>query len=150
LAERCDDDLVLVDTPNRTIRIGQLSCNDILQRLPQVEKILLLPANAQGKSLQATLTDYQSLQVKACVLTKLDECASLGEVISVILQSQLPLAYFSKGQNIPDDIEIARGHQLVTKAVSLLKKDQVATQRSLIRAPMKNHKSRLIRQSLSA
>jgi len=47
--------------------------------------------------------------------------------LSIIMQSQLPVAYVSKGQHLQKDLQSARGYQLVTMAVALLKKDQYAT-----------------------
>ncbi|MBQ0742897.1 MAG: flagellar biosynthesis protein FlhF, partial [Pseudomonas sp.] len=54
-----------------------------------------------------------------CVITKVDESATLGEVLGLAMQQGLPVAYLADGQRIPDDISRAVGHQLVSRAVSL-------------------------------
>jgi flagellar biosynthesis protein FlhF len=61
--------------------------------------------------------------LQGCVLTKLDETASMGEALGVIMQSRLPIVYTTDGQDIPKHIEVARAHQLVAKTVALLKKN---------------------------
>jgi flagellar biosynthesis protein FlhF len=37
------------------------------------------------------------------------------------MQSRLPVAYTTDGQDIPKNLEVARAHQLVARAVALLK-----------------------------
>jgi flagellar biosynthesis protein FlhF len=54
-------------------------------------------------------------------MTKLDECASLGDTISLLSTNDLPLAYITNGQSVPDDLSIMKSHQLVAKAVNLMK-----------------------------
>ena len=41
------------------------------------------------------------------LLTKLDECSGLGNILPLIRSSKLPLSYMTNGQNVPDDIEVA-------------------------------------------
>ena len=55
-----------------------------------------------------------------CIITKLDEAASLGGVLSVVAKHALPLAYLGDGQRVPEDLHPARAHNLVNRAVSLM------------------------------
>lgn len=61
---------------------------------------------------EKTLTDViqrykQALNPTAVILTKTDEAEALGQVYAALRRSPMPLAYFSTGQNIPDDLELA-------------------------------------------
>ena len=56
------------------------------------------------------------------MLTRLDEAASLGPALSTLLRSRMPVAWLCHGPRIPDDIERARPHQLVARAVKLAAK----------------------------
>lgn len=115
-------ELVLIDTAG--LRHGDPLLKQqlqVLNQLPQVTSLLVMAANSQRQMLTATLHAYQNAGLAACILTKLDETASLGEAIDVILDKRLPLAYTTDGQEIPDDLELARGHRLVTQAITLLK-----------------------------
>ena len=56
---------------------------------------------------------------RAVLLTKLDEAASLGGVLSALIAANLPVGYVSEGPRIPEDLAPARAHQLVSRAVSL-------------------------------
>jgi len=117
--------LVLIDTAG--FRHGDPLLKAQLQTLaqqPQIKSYLVLSCNSQQQMLKASLHAYSAAGLKGCVLTKLDETASMGEALGVVIQSQLPIAYTTDGQDIPQHIEVARGHQLVSKAVTLLKSNR--------------------------
>lgn len=114
--------LVLIDTAG--FRHGDPLLKTQLQALaqqPQVKSYLVLSCNSQQQMLKASIHAYGAAGLRGCVLTKLDETASMGEALGVILESSLPIAYTTDGQDIPKHIDVARGHQLVSKAVALLK-----------------------------
>jgi flagellar biosynthesis protein FlhF len=80
-----------------------------------------MASNSQLQMMKATIHAHQAARPIGCVLTKLDETASLGEGISVLLEHHLPLLYTTDGQEIPQDLNVARGHKLVARAVALMK-----------------------------
>lgn len=115
-------ELVLVDTAG--LRHGDPLLKqqlEVLNQLPQVRSLLVMASNSQRQMLKATLHAYQRADLSGCILTKLDETASLGEALDVMLERRLPMVYTTDGQDIPDDLELARGHSLITQAVNLLK-----------------------------
>jgi flagellar biosynthesis protein FlhF len=114
--------LVLIDTPGMSY--SDPSFKQHLQALKQcrhVQTCLTLSANSQFQMMQATIHSYRAANLRFCVMTKLDECASLGDTISLLSTNDLPLAYITNGQSVPDDLSIMKSHQLVAKAVSLMK-----------------------------
>ncbi len=114
--------LVLIDTAGFRLGDGQLK--EQLQALdtsPNIQTLLVMASNSQLQMMKATIHAHQAGRIQGCVLTKLDETGSLGEAISVVLEHQLPLYYTTNGQEIPQDLEVAKGHRLVSRAVSLLK-----------------------------
>ena len=54
-----------------------------------------------------------------CIISKIDESASLGEVLSVVLRHNLPVAYISDGQQVPEDLHPARSQELVMRCIEL-------------------------------
>jgi flagellar biosynthesis protein FlhF len=114
--------LVLIDTAgfrNGENKLKQQLAN--IQEIPNVQTLLVMASNGQYQTLKATMHAHKSKCLAGCVLTKLDETASIGEALSVITEHKLPLFYTTDGQEIPQDIASARGHNLVSKAVQLLK-----------------------------
>ena len=80
---------------------------------------LVLASTNQRRILEKTVKEYQHLKVTGSILTKLDESASLGEALSVIIENRLAMAYVTNGQNIPDDIQRPKANQLINMAVAL-------------------------------
>jgi len=114
--------LVLIDTAG--FRHGDPQLKAQLKSLadqPQVKSLLVLSCNSQEQMLKASIHAYGVARIRGCVLTKLDETASMGEALGVVMQNKLPVAYTTDGQDIPKNIEVAKAHQMVAKAVALLK-----------------------------
>lgn len=114
--------LVLIDTAG--FRHGDAQLKEQLHALaaiPSVQMLLVMACNSQLQMMKATVHAHQSARLAGCILTKLDETSSLGEAMSVLLEHKLMLHYTTNGQEIPQDIEHARGHKVVAKAVALMK-----------------------------
>jgi flagellar biosynthesis protein FlhF len=113
--------LILIDTAG--LRQGIPGHDEQIAALQslgdKVQNLLVLPATAQLSVLKASHYAYQAIGLSGCVITKLDECASLGEALSLVMEMQLPVTYVTDGQQVPGDISTARAPQLVSRAVSL-------------------------------
>jgi flagellar biosynthesis protein FlhF len=116
--------LVLIDTAGfgqkdaRLIKqldtINQKSCGNI-------RKYLVIQANCQYRVMQETLKEYKQVVLQGCIFTKLDECYSLGEAISVAIENQLQICYLTNGQKVPEDMQTADTKFLITSAARLYK-----------------------------
>ncbi|MET1254775.1 flagellar biosynthesis protein FlhF [Aliikangiella maris] len=113
--------LVLIDTA------GISGCDENLaeplkvlaQSSSVIHRILLMSAASQGKVLQQSLALFENYSPDGIIVTKMDEAACLGELLSVVIHAHIPLLFTTDGQRIPEDIRLAKSHQLVSKAVSL-------------------------------
>jgi flagellar biosynthesis protein FlhF len=85
---------------------------------------LVLATTSQKQVLSAAYHSYKRCGLAGCILTKLDETASLGEVLSLAISHELPVAYLTDGPRIPDDVHLPRRHQLVSRAVSVQMQDE--------------------------
>jgi len=88
-------------------------------RAIKAKNYLVLAATSQDQVLKAAYHSYKRCGLSGCILTKLDEAASLGEVLGLAIGQRLPVAYLTDGPRIPDDIQVPRSHQLVSRAVGL-------------------------------
>ncbi|EKO3903508.1 flagellar biosynthesis protein FlhF [Vibrio fluvialis] len=117
--------LILVDTAGmgqRDVRLSE-QLDTLMQESGEViHSYLVLPATAQRKVLQETIEHFRRIPLSGCIMTKLDECLSLGEFVSVVVQNSLPVAYIANGQRVPEDIVIAQPKYMVAKANELLEK----------------------------
>jgi flagellar biosynthesis protein FlhF len=60
-------------------------------------------------------------------MTKLDEAASIGNILDVVIRQKLNLFYVSSGQRVPEDLHLPDPAMLIERAFRL-KRDAVATQ----------------------
>ncbi len=117
--------LVLIDTAGFSQRdsrlIAQLTEYETNLNV-NIRKFLVLPAGAQYQVLNQTVKAYRSTNLKGCIFTKLDECYSLGEALSVVIENDLSLSYVTDGQRVPEDIKLADSANLTLIAAKLYKK----------------------------
>ncbi|MEC6906168.1 flagellar biosynthesis protein FlhF [Photobacterium piscicola] len=115
--------LVLLDTAGmgqRDIRLSEQLDTLMQNSGAKIRSYLVMPATSQRRVLQETLEHFRRIPLSGCVLTKLDESLSLGEIIGVAIQNALPIAYLADGQRVPEDLKVATGNYLVSRANELL------------------------------
>jgi flagellar biosynthesis protein FlhF len=115
VSESRNKSLVLVDTPGYSPAEleGLKEIASCLERLPNKQVHLVLPACMKRADLARTIRDYAALQADYLLFTKLDETESQGAILSAALEAGKPLSYFANGQNIPEDIEPAQARTLL-------------------------------------
>jgi flagellar biosynthesis protein FlhF len=67
---------------------------------------------------------FSHLDLSGCILTKTDEASSLGGAISALIRHRLPLAYIAHGQQVPEDLSLARPNTLINQASELMNDEQ--------------------------
>ena len=80
---------------------------------------LVLSANAQLRALDESIAAFSRLPLAGCIVTKLDEAASLGGLLSVVVRHGLPIAYSTDGQEVPEHLRRASARNLVRRAHEL-------------------------------
>lgn len=80
-----------------------------------VNTFLVMSAASQFSVMREVVKAFHEFQPIACILTKLDEAAYLGMIISIIVENSLALAFVTDGQRVPEDIHTANPDLLVEK-----------------------------------
>lgn len=121
LAELHDRELVLIDLPGFAPGDpGFRQSLATLHGLPtMVETYLVMSASTDHLSLERIVAAAEGQALAGCCLTKLDEAASLGPAVSAIVESRLPVAYLSDGQQVPDDVAAATRSALLEQFVAM-------------------------------
>jgi len=106
--------LILIDTAGmgpRDVRLKeQLAALKLGAARARV--FLALPAHGEANALDEAVRSFANLAPDACILTKVDEAASLGAVLSTILRHKLRIAYLCNGQRVPEDLHAAYDRRL--------------------------------------
>jgi flagellar biosynthesis protein FlhF len=101
--------LILIDTAGMGPRdfrlVEQLAA--LKSGAPRARILLALPAQGEAHALDEIVRAFARAAPAACIITKIDEAASLGAVISAVLRHRLQIAYLCDGQRIPADLHAA-------------------------------------------
>lgn len=126
--------LVLIDTAGmsqRDVRLSQ-QFQLIKDSAPAIKTYLVLSTVTHRAGIREVVKAFGEVKLDGCILTKLDETTSLGGALSSVIENQLPIAYVSDGQQVPEDIHIAREQNLVSKAVSVARETSQSLQQETL------------------
>ncbi|HCN87790.1 MAG TPA: flagellar biosynthesis protein FlhF, partial [Oxalobacteraceae bacterium] len=84
-----------------------------------IKRLLCLSATSTGETLSEVVRAYQGDKLAGCIMTKLDEAATIGNVLDVVIRQKLNLYYVANGQRVPEDLHVANQQYLVDRAFKL-------------------------------
>jgi flagellar biosynthesis protein FlhF len=122
--------LILIDTAGmgpRDVRLTeQLAA--LKYGASRARVLLALPAQAGGQALDEIVCAFVRVKPAACILTKVDEAASLGAAISTVLRHKMKIAYVCNGQRVPEDLHASHLKRiwLVRAALDLAERSPTA------------------------
>jgi flagellar biosynthesis protein FlhF len=93
----------------------------------EVKRLLCLNATSTNETLNEVVRAYQGSGLAGAIMTKLDEAASIGNVLDVVIRQKLNLTYVSNGQRVPEDLHLAGKAGLIERAFEL-KREAATTQ----------------------
>ncbi|RIX41200.1 MAG: flagellar biosynthesis protein FlhF [Rhodocyclales bacterium GT-UBC] len=108
--------MVLIDTMGMSQRdklVPELT--DMLAGC-DVQRLLLLSSTSRGDTLDDVVRAYEGDNLAGCILTKIDEAASLATPLDVIMRHGLKLHYVSNGQRVPEDLHLPNRGYLLHRA----------------------------------
>lgn len=121
--------LVLIDTAGMSQRDERLQAHleELLRdNATAIRSFLVLSANAQQRVMQEAVEHFRCVPLSGLIISKLDECLSLGEILGVAIQNALSISYLTDGQRVPEDLAVADGRQLIDLANALLEQNPEA------------------------
>jgi flagellar biosynthesis protein FlhF len=112
------DDIVFVDTagrsPNNKDQMRDLGA--FMDALHPEEVHLVLSATTKDQDLSDTIAHYRPFGANRVLFTKFDETGRLGNVFNAVVKAGgMPVSYFTFGQSVPDDIELAQPGRFVRR-----------------------------------
>jgi flagellar biosynthesis protein FlhF len=111
-----DVDVILIDTAGRSqndrMKLSELRA--FLAAAEPDETHLVLSATAGARTLAREAESFGALGIDRLVLTKLDEAASFGTLISLVERLGTRVSFLTHGQEVPEHIETARGRRLAS------------------------------------
>ena len=126
LDELSDRHLVLIDTAGLTStdKGYEEQLMELARSHHRIRTHLVVSATSQPRIMKSVWHCYKMANLTGCVMTKIDEALTLGESLGFVMETGLPVAYYTDGQKIPEDLHHAESIPLVRLAVERLKKLQ--------------------------
>ena len=120
LVDLRDKHMILIDTVGMSQRDRMVAEQAaMLTRAGEVRRLLLMNAGARGDTLDDVVRAYAGEDLAGCILSKVDEAASLGPALDVVIRHGLLLTYVANGQRVPEDLHLPNRNYLLHRAFKL-------------------------------
>lgn len=118
LSELRHKKMVLIDTVGMSQRdrmVAQQAA--MLSGAGSVRRLLLLNSTCRGDTLDDVIKAYRGPDLAGCILTKVDETASLAPAIGAAIDHDLDICYVTNGQRVPEDLHLPNRAYLLHRAL---------------------------------
>lgn len=123
-------DYILIDTIGSSQHDKQKL--DILKKYVNadynIDVNLILSATTRYEDLRDIYNSFGILNIDTLIFSKLDESKGFGNIFSLIYDTKKPVSYFTIGQEVPEDILVARNDYLadcIINGFSKPKRDEI-------------------------
>ncbi|WP_297814209.1 flagellar biosynthesis protein FlhF [uncultured Helicobacter sp.] len=79
----------------------------------KIDVSLVMSATTKYEDLKDIYHTFSTLGIDTLLFTKLDETHSYGNIFSLIYETKKPVSYFSVGQEVPNDLNVATSDFLI-------------------------------------
>jgi flagellar biosynthesis protein FlhF len=101
-----DKDLILIDTAGRSPK-DSLCIDELATYLRPdftIDKHLVLSATTRESELYQAMERFSVLGIDHTLITKIDECTTLGILLDLQIRNKIPFSFITNGQRVPEDI----------------------------------------------
>ena len=102
-------DLIFIDTAGRNFKEEKFvhDLKDLIHFSENSQSYLVLSLTSKQKDLEVVIEKFSSVPIEKLIFTKLDETNSIGTMFNLMIKYSKGLAYYTNGQEVPEDIEAA-------------------------------------------
>lgn len=122
ILRRDDFDLILVDTAGRSQKnkMQMAELRAFLDVLDDPVVHLVISGTTRTRDMMDIVERFGQCPISHLIVTKLDETSTYGILYNVCRLTGLPLSYVTNGQNVPDDIEVARSERMADAILGVM------------------------------
>lgn len=110
-----DLDLVFIDTAGRNYKETKYinEINELVDFTLDMESFLVLSLTSKEDDMQTIIEQFSSIPIEKFIFTKLDETNSIGPLFNLMQLYSVGTAYYTDGQEVPEDITEATSENLI-------------------------------------
>ncbi|MFF5993332.1 flagellar biosynthesis protein FlhF [Lysinibacillus sp. KU-BSD001] len=100
-------DLIFIDTAGRNYKEAKY-VNDLQTLIDfsdRSESFLVVSLTAKERDVEAIVEQFEQIPINKFIFTKMDETNSIGTMFNLMIKYKKGLAYYTNGQEVPEDIE---------------------------------------------
>ncbi|MBN1906035.1 MAG: hypothetical protein JW927_13160 [Deltaproteobacteria bacterium] len=118
-----DYDRIYIDTAGRSPNSdqGNRDIMNLFRDNANVHGYLVLSATTHYKNMVHASERFENLPFHSYIFSKLDETDDLSPMINFLILKEKPVSYFTTGQQVPEDIEIASRKKMASILLSGIK-----------------------------
>jgi flagellar biosynthesis protein FlhF len=110
-----DKELIIIDTPGVNPHNKKLirEIKGYFASLSDLQTHLVLSAPTKERDLIAIADAFNEMNIHRLLFTKIDESSSYGNIINLLIRTNIPISFLCTGRRVPDDIEVGSTKKLV-------------------------------------
>lgn len=110
-----DVDLVFIDTAGRNYKEVKFveDLTNLIDFSLDMESFLVLSMTSKEEDMQTIIEQFKSFSIEKLIFTKADETSSVGPMFNLMHDYSVGTAYYTDGQEVPEDLTAASLSQLV-------------------------------------
>ncbi|MHA6258726.1 flagellar biosynthesis protein FlhF [Sporosarcina sp. CAU 1771] len=99
-------DLVFIDTAGRNYKEAKFveDLSNLIDFSLEMESFLVLSLTSKEEDMRSIIEQFKSFPIEKYIFTKMDETSSSGSMFNLMKQYNIGTAYYTDGQEVPEDI----------------------------------------------
>lgn len=108
-------DFVFIDTAGRNYKESKYvdDLNGIVDFALDMETFLVLSMTSKEEDMCDIIDQFQDFPIEKFIFTKMDETNSIGSMFNLMEKYQYGVAYYTNGQEVPEDLEEATAENVI-------------------------------------
>ncbi|MBB4823913.1 flagellar biosynthesis protein FlhF [Sporosarcina luteola] len=111
-----DRDLLFIDTAGRNYKEEKFvrDLQSLVDFSLEMELYLVLSVTSKEEDMKAIINQFNTLPIQRFIFTKVDETGSIGPIFNLMKEYQMGVAYYTDGQEVPEDLVEATLDSLIS------------------------------------
>lgn len=108
-------DFVFIDTAGRNYKESKFveDLQEIVDFTLDMETYLVLSMTSKEEDMRVIIDQFQAFPIEKFIFTKMDETNSIGSLFNLMNAYQYGVAYYTNGQEVPEDLEEATADNVI-------------------------------------
>lgn len=108
-------DHVFIDTAGRNYKDSTFvkQIKELIDFSLNMETYLVLSMTSKEEDMRAIIDQFHAFPIEKCIFTKMDETNSKGSLYNIMRDYHYGIAYYTNGQEVPEDIEEASADKVI-------------------------------------